>query len=271
MSINVTLWGASCDAHRYEVGQVIAFKACRVSEFKGKSLNASNDAADIVINPRHPRAAALKKWHDGATKSAVRSLSNTGAGRPDDVSMTLAGLQAHCSKDLEVQNGKPFYCKVHCELAWILVPQDKERQMFYLACPACKKKVIDDGQGYRCERCMKTHEDAVPTYNFTVKMTDCSDSMFMSCLGESGQGVLGMSATEFYGFHEDLDRVKELNSTLMWTQMTIKVQARADQSGFSQEDDGSTRIRYNIVSVAPANFPEYNQSCLKHLEIYKNM
>ena len=49
--------------------------------------------------------------------------------------------------------------------------------MFYLGCPVCKKKVVDDGQGYRCEKCMKTHEDAVPTYNFSIRVSDCTDSM----------------------------------------------------------------------------------------------
>ena len=62
ISISATLWGDTCEAHGYEVGQVIALKACRVSDFNGKSLNASSDPRDIVLNLKHPRATELAKW-----------------------------------------------------------------------------------------------------------------------------------------------------------------------------------------------------------------
>lgn len=47
--INVTLWGSCVEAHTYGTGQVIAFKNCRVSDFNGKSLNASSHGEDIFI------------------------------------------------------------------------------------------------------------------------------------------------------------------------------------------------------------------------------
>ena len=30
---------------------------------------------------------------------------------------------------------------------------DEGRPMFYLACGTCKKKVLDEPEGYRCENC----------------------------------------------------------------------------------------------------------------------
>ena len=48
-SIGVTLWGTVAQAHPYSSGQVIAMKNCRVSNYNGKSLNASSHADDIVI------------------------------------------------------------------------------------------------------------------------------------------------------------------------------------------------------------------------------
>ena len=62
VSIGLTLWGEACEAHRYGVGQIIAFKACRISEYNGKSLNASWSPSDIVLNVKHPRALELAKW-----------------------------------------------------------------------------------------------------------------------------------------------------------------------------------------------------------------
>ena len=59
VSINLTLWGPCCEANPYQIGQVIAFRNCRVSEYGGRSLNASGDICDIVLNPKHSRALEL--------------------------------------------------------------------------------------------------------------------------------------------------------------------------------------------------------------------
>ena len=82
ISIGVTLWGSCCEAYKYEVGQVIALKACRVSEYNGKSLNASSDPNDILFNVRHPRGIELEKWGKGYTidklKTEMKSLTHAG-------------------------------------------------------------------------------------------------------------------------------------------------------------------------------------------------
>ena len=53
ISIMVTLWGDICEAQPYKAGQVIALKACRISDYNGKCLNASSDMQDIVLNLKH--------------------------------------------------------------------------------------------------------------------------------------------------------------------------------------------------------------------------
>jgi DNA-directed RNA polymerase subunit RPC12/RpoP len=50
------------------------------------------------------------------------------------------------------------------------------KPLFYWACPACKKKVINDFNSYKCERCDKAYQEAVPTYNFAVRISDFTDS-----------------------------------------------------------------------------------------------
>lgn len=32
------------------------------------------------------------------------------------------------------------------------------KPLFYLACPSCKKKVVDDFNAYKCERCDKVYQ-----------------------------------------------------------------------------------------------------------------
>ena len=59
VSINITTWGEVCDAHDYQIGQVVAFRSCRVSEYNGRSLNASGSISDVIFSPKHPRTLDL--------------------------------------------------------------------------------------------------------------------------------------------------------------------------------------------------------------------
>ena len=52
--------------------------------------------------------------------------------------------------------------------------------MYYLACPQCNKKVIDDISGYRCETCEKVYSQAVPSYIINAKVSDPSGSVVIS-------------------------------------------------------------------------------------------
>ena len=48
---------------------------------------------------------------------------------------------------------------------------------YYLACPdeTCKKKVMEEAVGWRCENCNKTYPNCVPTYVITAKIADVSE------------------------------------------------------------------------------------------------
>lgn len=62
-SIAVTVWGELCQSLSAKPGMIVAFKQCRVSDYNGKSLNASSSPSDIVLNASHPRTAQIKKWY----------------------------------------------------------------------------------------------------------------------------------------------------------------------------------------------------------------
>lgn len=42
-SIDVTVWGELASTGQFDLGTLVAFKSTRVSEFSGRSLNASSD------------------------------------------------------------------------------------------------------------------------------------------------------------------------------------------------------------------------------------
>lgn len=64
---------------------------------------------------------------------------------------------------------------------------DEQRTPFYMACPECKKKVLEEANGFRCENCTKFYQNANPTYNFSARVSDYSGSIVASFLGEVGE------------------------------------------------------------------------------------
>ena len=145
--VNVTLWGSVAEAHQYNTGQVIAFKNSRVSDYNGKSLNASSYADEIFVGSKikHERAKELNEWVLGNTMGQLRDemrplgdMPNAegGAGKRKSSTPTLliAQLKEMAESDSEIMGGKPFYCNLNVDLSWIFVPESPDRKMFYLAC-----------------------------------------------------------------------------------------------------------------------------------------
>lgn len=102
----------------------------------------------------------------------------------------------------------------------------EKRGIFYLACPDCKRKVIDDGHGYQCERCNKCHPEARPTYAYSFRASDCHGSAIFSCFGDDGEVILAKPAAQMYLMREDFEGMKALNIHLQGTPMKITVRAK---------------------------------------------
>ena len=49
-SVDITFWGASALKQGMDIGKLIAVKDCRVSDYKGVSLNGPFDSNDIKLN-----------------------------------------------------------------------------------------------------------------------------------------------------------------------------------------------------------------------------
>ena len=73
----------------------------------------------------------------------------------------------------------------------------------------------------------------MPTYNFGLKIGDCSGALTVNCLGESGESILGMNSVEFHGIHGELDRVKALAMSQQWKPMTMTLQGKLSNNAYS--------------------------------------
>ena len=105
------------------------------------------------------------------------------------------------SYDGSGNSGTKFY-----KLQGFVNKVQNEDKCFYLACPDCKKKVLDDPFGYRCENCQKTVSSANASYILTAKISDFSGNLFVQFMQDAGDHVMnGISAEQF-------KELKELSS-----------------------------------------------------------
>jgi len=81
---------------------------------------------------------------------------------------------------------------------WIPGVIEATKKAYYLSCQTCKKKVTEDDNRFFCLNCNKTYDSANPSYIFSAKICDYSESTFVSFLGETGNAVMGMDAAIFH-------------------------------------------------------------------------
>lgn len=95
---------------------------------------------------------------------------------------------------------------------------------------------------------MRSYENSVPTYNFSIRVSDCSGSVVVGCFGEVGESILGITAKAFFAMHEDIHAVKDLTMNLLHqTPMTLVVRGKVDTERYS---DSGPSVRYTAVRAA---------------------
>ena len=85
---------------------------------------------------------------------------------------------------------------------------------YYLACPddTCKKKVLEESVGWRCENCNKTYPNCVPTYVLTAKIADVSDQQYISFYRNEGAAIMGLTAEKLKEIKDQGD-IQVINDT----------------------------------------------------------
>ena len=144
-----------------------------------------------------------------------------------------------------------------------------------MGCPECKRKVGQERQGlFRCDFCNKTFSDSEVriTYTITAKFADSSDTAFVSLIGESGDQVVGVKASDFRNLREvqmaSPDQLRELMNQPSYSYFTMTVRAKLDDYQSNNGGGDELKFRYQAVRIAPLDFKEDNEMLLKRLQMY---
>lgn len=142
-------------------------------------------------------------------------------------------------------------------------------RIFYPACLGdnCRRKVIEEQAGYRCEHCGKTFTSYQPTYMITAKISDFTESIYVNFAREHGNALMGMDAAKFKEFREteSEETVQEFFDSLLFKTLNIMVKGKFEFF------NGENRMRYFAVKVFPHNIQAENRALIKRLEMYQSM
>jgi replication factor A1 len=103
----------------------------------------------------------------------------------------------------------------------------------YNACTECKKKVLNEGGSWFCEKCSKTYPTCNMVYNFNLKIEDFSGMQYGQVFGETvGNQVFGMSAKDLHAIRGDeqivSDDLKELLKTCQNVESMMLIKVKMD-------------------------------------------
>ncbi|KAI5951959.1 RFA1 [Candida jiufengensis] len=257
-AIDVGLWNNTAVDFNVEEGTVIAFKACKVQDFNGRSLGLTQSGS-LIPNPGTPESYQLKGWYDskGVNENykSLKSESTGSHGLNLSERKTIAEINSAC-EDLD---DKPAYFTVKAAFSYA-----KPENFAYPACtnitqsadsskPAltCNKKLVETGDGYRCEKCDTTYETPTWRYILYISIIDETDQMWVTLFDEQAKKLLGMDANELMKISKENEssKVAEIISKAYFKEFNFRIKARQE----SFNDNLKTRFQCNGLSELDFN------------------
>ena len=122
----------------------------------------------------------FKLWKNSAKIVALTEDQGDRQNKVQDNTL-IEQINEKVAQDLSETESKSYY--VNGYVSYI----KKDDNTVYMACPECKKKVVEEGSEYRCERCDKVIEKPNPTYILTCKIEDSTGAIFVRFYGDQAK------------------------------------------------------------------------------------
>jgi len=262
--VKLTLWDRFAETFDSLTDSVVAFKGVRVSEFDGRSLSLSSSAT-VKVDPDTPEGIELRGWYDSVgrtenfqTHSGI-SASAFGPGASlgsSNVRMTIAQVKEELGtgdKDFFTTKGTVIFFK-----------QDT---FSYPACKNCKKKLIDEGTSWRCEKCQKTWPEPDYRYILSINVSDPTGAIWMSAFDEVGEKLLGHTANQMWVL-KDSNNDEQFHSVFgeaNFKSYIFKCKAK------NETYNDTTRLKCSIVSIEAIDIIKESNELVALIEQYQGL
>ncbi|KAI6045607.1 hypothetical protein EDC04DRAFT_2888624 [Pisolithus marmoratus] len=248
-SVRLTLWGKQAETFAAEDLPVIAFKSVKVGDFGGRSLSTISSSI-MTISPDIEEAHLLRGWFDGiGAEKTFQSYSNMLSG-----GASFSGFNRNEIRSiLDVKQSQIGTEKVEFFSTRATVMHVKSENIAYPACPTqnCNKKVVEENERWRCEKCDKTYERPEYRYILSMAVADWSGQAWLQGFNDAGLAVFEKTADEIMEMKERNE--SEYNAYMARViGKTYNFSCRAKLDTYNEQ----TRVRYGISKVSPLDYLE---------------
>ncbi|KAI8070318.1 putative replication factor-A protein 1 [Gongronella butleri] len=257
--IRMTIWEAQAETFDGTGEPVVAFKGVRVNDYNGRSLSLSA-AGRLTMNPEIPEAKELKKWYDthgrDATYSSFGGQGRDGQGMTQTTQQRIT-LQESKDKHLGENSERHDYFTTRATVA--LIKHDVS--VAYPGCPECRKKMVQESVGWRCEKCDKSYDQPEYRYMLQCRLEDATSHVYANAFDEVSLTLLGVTANEAIALREnDEAAFNHLFSNAAHRMYNMKI--RAKQEVYNDQ----ARVRYNLFEVSPVDFVKDGRDLVAAIE-----
>ncbi|KAJ9122401.1 hypothetical protein QFC22_001824 [Naganishia vaughanmartiniae] len=260
-SVRLTLWGKQAETFTAaDDSPVIAFKGVKVGDFGGRSLSMFSSST-MTVNPDIGEAHSLRGWFDAEGNSvSYQNYSNAGGAgvgaavtsiRPEEMK-TIGQI-----KDENIgMSDKQEYFSTKATVSFI-----KQESFSYPACPTCNKKVTEDSDGWRCEKCDAVYPQPVHRYILNLSVMDHSGHIWITAFNEAAESIVGKTANELVEMKE-VDEAQSAAIFQLALGKTYLFQCSAKQDSYNDQ----MRIRYSVRRAAEIDYKTEAHNLIKLID-----
>jgi len=257
--IQVTLWGNTARDFAGDGHPIVAVKGARVSDFSGVTLSGG----DLLLNPDLTQSHELVSWwENGGRDAATSSLSVQGqrGGGADGSNMKTIG-EVKTTRLGENNDRGEYYSAVATTTFF-----NKEKAL-YKACKNqldgkdCNKKVVETGDGYRCEKCNMDLDGFRWRMMLSFNIGDATDHTWATCFQEQAEKLLGVKSDELGSYLEsDEARYNALFSDATFKTYNFRIRVKEDR--YNDE----TKLKHTVVALDEVDHTAHCKRLIKEIE-----
>jgi replication factor A1 len=222
-SVRLTLWDTLAEEFDSSGFPVCAFKGIRVNDFNGRTLSLGGGGT-CKKNPDIPEAQKLHKWYadKGSNASFDAYTSSMMGGDMGRVASKLT-LQQAKTQNLGGSD-KADYFSFKGTVVFV-----KSENPAYPGCPECKKKLLMEENGWRCEKCQKTYPAPEYKYILSLSVEDSTSQIYVNGFDDLGMALLKMPANELMALKDnDATAYNLVFSNALFKTYNFKIRAKQE-------------------------------------------
>uniref|UniRef100_A0A915CMF3 Replication protein A subunit n=1 Tax=Ditylenchus dipsaci TaxID=166011 RepID=A0A915CMF3_9BILA len=245
--VSLTLWGDKAKefnmAHLHEV---IGIKGALVKEFNGGVSLSTGSGCVMKYNPEGPATNKLYNWYQKVRQER-------------DLRLIGVAVTHHIGRDSD----KGVYFTVKAMITAI-----KTESAIYQGCPTegCKKKVIPEGNQYRCEKCQQSFSECKHILMLSCEISDFSGTAWTTTFEDKAAPLLGVTGDQLAKLKaEDGSLYDAVFEKIRFREYVIRVRVKYDMYNDQQQ------MRMNIVDIKPVPYDKCKKMLTETIQKCENL